>query len=66
METEIFPVCPHCDAEIKGIRWLHEDLANIRIFICPECKKILSIQEWYGISTSEVVVSKIQPQAELI
>ncbi len=66
MEGQKFPLCPYCEKEIKGIEWLHENIANIRIFICPHCSKILSIQEWYGPASSIPVEPMLPTKTEIM
>jgi len=66
MDEQQFPVCPYCEAEMRGIKWLHEELANIRVFICSECRKILSIQEWYGPAPTTIAVQTGRTQTKVM
>lgn len=60
MDEVQLPVCPHCEREIKGIEWFHEALANLIVFVCPHCRKILSVQKTLDqtISMQEPVLPK--------
>lgn len=45
MDEAQLPVCPHCESRIKGIEWFNEESANLIVFVCPHCRKILSVQK---------------------
>ena len=66
MDEQMFPVCPYCEARIKGINWVHEEAASIRVFLCSECGKILSIQEWYGPPSAPLVLPNMLMPKEII
>lgn len=66
MEGENFPICPYCVKEITGVEWFHQEIANIRIFICPHCRKILSIQEWHGTASSMPAEPMLPTQTEIM
>lgn len=47
MEEKNFPICPYCEDKIEGIEWFNEVLANLIVFVCPHCRKILSVQKTF-------------------
>ena len=40
-----WPLCPHCETEIKEIRYFEQTgvvrMKVIRVFVCPHCKKVI-------------------------
>ena len=44
VETDAMPKCPHCTKEIDTIEKInHGEFEKHVVYICPECKTILSI-----------------------
>ena len=44
IKTDSLPKCPHCEQELDTIEKVeHGQLETHVVYICPKCKKILSI-----------------------
>jgi len=49
-KEDVFPICPHCNAELRHIwcRLLESLLGKRYIYFCPECKKVLGVSHRKG------------------
>lgn len=44
VDVNILPICPHCGKELDRIERLYKGIISATIvYMCPYCKKVLSI-----------------------
>lgn len=45
VEGKIYPKCPYCGDELDSIETLSDSIDNRLIYLCPNCKKLLEIEQ---------------------
>jgi hypothetical protein len=66
MNGENLPTCPFCEKKITGIEWFNEELSHIIVFLCPHCRKILSVQKMPDPGLSVPAEPIIPKQSEIL